>query len=132
MKEKTFLSEIEALGGAIEFVENALEEKGVSAKGIMTLNIALDEIFSNIVYYSGASWIRVSCDMEDKEIVLLIEDDGRLYNPLKRKELDVKEKAKEQTVGGLGIHMVRNMMDQITYSDEDGINHLRMVKKDGI
>lgn len=110
------------------FMEEFYEGRGVPMKTIMSMNIVLDEIFSNIVYYSGAASVKVSCDVVGQTAILTIEDDGSPYDPTQTKEPDVTLAAEEREVGGLGIFMVRKMMDEVVYHREDGRNCLQMKK----
>lgn len=111
------------------FIEQFYESREVPMKVIMSMNIVLDEIFSNVVYYSGAASVRISCDAVDYRAVLVVEDDGSPYDPTQTEEPDTALTAEEREIGGLGIHMVRKMMDGVVYRREDGWNRLRMEKK---
>lgn len=111
------------------FIEQFYESREVPMKVIMSMNIVLDEIFSNVVYYSGAASVRVSCDAADHLAVLVVEDNGTPYDPTQTEEPDTALTAEERGIGGLGIHMVRKMMDGIVYRREDGWNRLHMEKK---
>ena len=61
--------------------------------------------------------------------VLRLYDDGKPYDPTKAAEVDITETAEERKIGGLGIHMVKNMMDELEYAYEDGMNILTMKKR---
>lgn len=111
------------------FIEQFYESREVPMKVIMSMNIVLDEIFSNVVYYSGAASVRISCDVVNHSAVLVVEDDGSPYDPTQTEEPDTALTAEEREIGGLGIHLVRKMMDGIVYRREDGWNRLRMEKK---
>lgn len=110
------------------FIEQFYESREVPMKVIMSMNIVLDEIFSNVVYYSGAASVRISCDAVNHSAVLVVEDDGSPYDPTQTEEPDTALTAEEREIGGLGIHLVRKMMDGIVYRREDGWNRLRMEK----
>lgn len=120
---------IERLEEVTEFVEGTFIECSVSDKVIVSMNIALDEIFSNITYYSGAKYVVAECGVIDGMAVLRLYDDGKPYDPTKAAEVDITETAEERKIGGLGIHMVKNMMDELEYAYEDGMNILTMKKR---
>lgn len=112
----------ESIGQVADFVRAELEKAEVPAKYANKLNIAVDEIYSNIVYYSGAKHAEVRLKAENDSLTLIFKDDGTPYNPLETKEPDITASAAERPIGGLGIFMVRKMMDDVAYTYEDGWN----------
>ena len=111
------------------FVEEHLEQFEVSMKLSAKLMIAVDEIYSNIVRYSGASEAQIQLTKEDDTVRLIFRDNGKPYNPLDAEEPDVTASAEDRTIGGLGIFMVRNMMDSVEYMYKDGRNVLTLTLK---
>lgn len=98
-------------------------------------------MFSNICYYSGAKEVTVtvgataggtegSREREGREIMLYIEDDGVPYNPLERPDPDITLPAELRKEGGLGIYLVKKLMDHAEYGHSVGKNKLRLVKKE--
>ena len=122
---------LESLAQVLEFFEGILTEQGAPTRVIYQVNVAADEIFSNIARYSGATEAQVSCETEEDQVVLRFTDNGRPYDPTKQEEPDTTLSAEERSIGGLGIHMVRKMMDEISYEYADGRNHLTLVKRWG-
>jgi anti-sigma regulatory factor (Ser/Thr protein kinase) len=116
-----------------EFVDELLEKMGCSRKSMTQINIALDELFSNICNYAygdrvGNATIRLR-KLEDKNAVeLTLEDEGAPFDPLKVEEPDVTLSLAERGIGGLGIFMVRKTMDDIRYAYENGRNILTIIK----
>ncbi len=100
---------------------------------IFKVNLVLDELSVNIVNYGGeASEIEVSLDADADEVRVEISDDGRPFDPLNdAMEPDLEASLEDRPIGGLGIHLVREMMDELHYSREDGKNRLAMVKRKG-
>ena len=96
---------------------------------VMKMNIALDEIFSNIVKFSGATYAKITCTVEDGVAVLCFEDDGAAYDPLKKEDADTTLSAEEREIGGLGILMVKKSMDDMAYEYRDGKNLLILKKR---
>ncbi len=113
----------------LDYVENALTEGGAPMKLIAKMNIAVDEIFSNIARYSGAQRATVDCTVENGEATLVFRDDGTPYNPLERDDPDVTLDADDREVGGLGIFMVKKLLDVTQYEYADGHNVLTLKKK---
>ena len=108
------------------FVEEHLEQFEVPMKLSTKLMVAEDEIYSNIVRYSGASEAQVRLMKEAETVRLIFRDNGKPYNPLDAKEPDVTASAEDRAIGGLGIFMVRKMMDQVEYMYKDGQNVLTL------
>lgn len=104
------------------FVENTLKRKKVSGKNIRQMLIASDEIFSNICRYSGAKEVTIRCYISDEEAVLALEDDGIAFNPLEQEAAAVNAPLDERKEGGLGIHMVRELMDEVDYQYDENKN----------
>ncbi len=90
--------------------------------------IAAEEIFTNISKYSGAECTRIMIEMTEDNAVLVLEDDGIAFNPLKAKEPDITLRVDRRPVGGLGIYMVKKLMDRAVYEYSDGKNRLTMYK----
>ncbi len=112
-----------------EYIENVLNENGASMDTVIKMNIALDEIYSNIVKFSGASYAKITCEVEGDYAVLCFEDDGIPYNPLEKEDADITLSAEERKIGGLGILMVKKSMDRVEYRNEDGKNIFTLTKK---
>ena len=111
------------------FVEEHLEKFDVPMKLSTKLMVAVDEIYSNIVRYSGASEAQVRIMKETDTLRLVFRDNGKPYNPLDAKEPDITASAEDRAIGGLGIFMVRKMMDNVEYMYKDGQNVLTLMMK---
>ena len=121
------------LDKCISFIEGHLEEQGCSPKAKMQLLIAAEEIFVNIANYAyeggtGKAKIRIGFEDDPKTCILEFTDSGTPYDPLQRPDPDITLSADERVPGGLGIFMVKNTMDDVTYKYEDNCNHLTLVK----
>ncbi len=111
------------------FVEETLEALDCPMKVMTSMSIALDELYSNIVRHSGAGRATVACGVEDGQAVLRLIDDGAPYDPTLREPPDVSLSAEKREIGGLGIHLVRRLMDSVEYRYEDGRNVLTIRKR---
>ena len=110
-----------------EFAEHLTEKLNVLPQISGKVNIAIDEIYSNIVNYSGAENASISYTIEKSALKLVFEDDGIAYNPLEDAHLpDITLSADERQVGGLGIYIVKHMSKKIEYSRKDGKNILNV------
>ena len=95
------------------------------------MNVSLDEIVNNIISYgygdAGHHEIVVRVALRHGNVEAIVEDDGRPFDPLAAPAPDLT--SKERDPGGVGLHFVRNLMDEMTYTRSDGINRLRLVKR---
>ena len=108
------------------FVEEHLEKFEAPMKLSTKLMVAVDEIYSNIVRYSGASEAQVRIMKEADTLRLIFRDNGKPYNPLDAKEPDITASVEDRAIGGLGIFMVRKMMDNVEYEYTGGMNKLTL------
>lgn len=111
----------------LDAIEQWLTLAAVPAAETASLMIAFDEILSNIVKYGGGT-IDLSIDVGDRILAATIADDGPAFDPLAREAPDVELGIDERQIGGLGIHLVREMMDDVRYSHENGRNLLTLTK----
>lgn len=88
------------------FFEECLAEQDAPMKVVSQINIAVDEIFSNIARYSGATSVSVGCEAEKDHVVLRFADNGRPYDPTEKADPDITLSAEKRDIGGLGIFMV--------------------------
>lgn len=117
-----------------EFIEGELEKINCPMKTVIQINIAIDEMFSNIVKYGypdapGPVTVRFIGKEQTNSIYVRFEDEGIPYNPLTKEDPDITLSAEERNIGGLGIFMVKKTMDDIKYKYEDGKNILTIMKK---
>jgi serine/threonine-protein kinase RsbW len=123
------LSELSTLCEKLEDVAVAI---GLSRRGLFEINLALDELFTNIISYGfpdqSEHRIRLSISCEEGLLTVVMEDDGKAFNPVKRITPQKPGGVEECQVGGLGIHLVKNLMDEITYKRRAGKNILTLKK----
>ena len=120
---------METVSQVAAFVEEHLEKFEVPMKLSTKLMVAVDEIYSNIVRYSGASEAQVRILKETDTLRLIFCDNGKPYNPLDAKEPDITASAEDRAIGGLGIFMVRKMMDAVDYEYTGGMNKVTLTTK---
>ena len=107
-----------------------IEMIGLPQELNMPINLALEEAVSNVMLYAypgKSGQVLVECDKSDK-LVFTITDSGVPFDPTKQKEADITLSVEERAIGGLGIHLVRQLMDDIRYERKDGKNILTLVK----
>lgn len=127
---KNELSELARLG---EIIEGLPQQAPIDPQAVFHLQLACDELLTNTISYGyadGASrTIAVSFTLRDGEVEVCIADDAAPFNPLDRPEPDVSLGLEERKAGGLGIHFVRQVMDEVRYAHVDGRNVIRLIKK---
>ena len=99
----------------------------------MPVNLALEEIVSNVMLYayphdkSGQVFVEFTRDKQS--VTFTVSDSGIPFDPTKKDEVDITLTAEERAIGGLGIHLVRQLMDKISYSREEEKNVLTLIKR---
>ncbi len=124
----TVTPSMETVPQVAEFMETEMEKLEISPKISMKLLIAIDEIYSNIVRYSGATEATVSINKVENTLKLQFKDNGKQYNPLEAEDPDITASAEDRKIGGLGIFMVKKMLDNVAYEYDDNINILTLTK----
>ena len=126
------LKGIEELTGAFE---EFAESNGVGFGDISKFNICFDEIVSNIVKYAstvadqGKMTIHVNISLSDSQLSADIIDEGSPFNPLTLEDPDVNVGLDDREIGGLGILLVKKMMEDVYYKNESGKNILTLTTK---
>ena len=129
--EFLFKATIEGLSEASVKLGSALEASGCPENIRKKLMIAIDEIGSNIVHYSGSDEFAVEIDFPEnpEAIRISFSDAGKAFNPLvEAPAADISAGVAERRIGGLGMFMVKKMMDNISYVNENGRNVLTISK----
>jgi len=126
---KSDLSELETL---CQHLNKFGQITGLSEACITDINICLDELFTNTISYGFEDdcehIIRFTINLDNKVLTLNIEDEGIPFNPLEKKDPEIPADLIDVRIGGLGIHIVRKLMDDISYKREQGKNKLTMKK----
>ena len=126
---KNSLSELDFL---CENLEKYGQKIGLSKKLVFEINLALDELFTNIISYGfnddQEHLIKVTIKPQTEVLCLRIEDDGIPFNPIEFETPDVACSVENCKIGGLGIHIMRKLMDDIIYQRSDDKNILTLKK----
>jgi anti-sigma regulatory factor (Ser/Thr protein kinase) len=120
------------LPDAIAFLQSFWEEAELPVALGFTFELALEEVFLNVALHGADSSRVPSVELElaasDTEVVLVVADDARPFDPLSLATPDTSAALEDRTIGGLGVYLVRQMMDTVSYTYEAGHNRLRMTK----
>lgn len=133
MKELTINAIIDNIPTVTAFVDEQLEALDCPMKAQMQIDIAIDELFSNIAFYAynpdvGPATVRVEVQQDPLAVVISFIDNGVPYDPLSKEDPDTTLSAEEREIGGLGIYMVKKSMDAVTYEYKNGQNILTIKK----
>jgi sigma-B regulation protein RsbU (phosphoserine phosphatase) len=117
---------ISAIGDVVNRFEQFGDLHGVPAGDIMRVNLVFDEILSNIISYGYQDEdhheIVVTVELTGQRLAVTIEDDGIPFNPFARETPDTNAAIEDREVGGLGIHLVQQVMDSATYQRRQNAN----------
>jgi anti-sigma regulatory factor (Ser/Thr protein kinase) len=123
----------EEIRTAAAMVERFAAERRIPAPVIHDISVALDEVLVNIISYAFApgeeSEILVRLVHQPGEIELVVEDAGKPFDPLQAPAPNLGASLKARQVGGLGIHFVKSLMDEVSYERAEGRNRLKLRKR---
>ena len=133
MLELTVEAKIENIPKVTEFVDKILEEYDCPIKEQTQIDVALDEVLSNVANYAyekkdGSVSINVDVSDDPRQVTITFTDSGTPYDPLKKEDPDITLGADERPIGGLGIFIVKKTMDDVIYEYKDGQNVLQIKK----
>jgi anti-sigma regulatory factor (Ser/Thr protein kinase) len=126
-------SDLAELPRLAEAVEAFSGERGLSAHDRFELGLVLEEIFTNIVKYAFADGaahpVGIRLDLVGDAVVAEITDHGRAFDPRDAPAPDLDADLEHRPIGGLGIHFVRTLTQDLAYERRAGINHLSFRKR---
>ena len=124
---------LEEIAGVTERIEAFGAMHGLTAEDLFKLTLALDEVVTNIISYAyddaNEHQIEIRMDLNGTTVTVRVEDDGRAYNPLDAPKPELGADIEDRSIGGLGVHIVRSIMDELEYRREGGRNILIMRKR---
>lgn len=133
MIRKTFPARVAELDNVLSFTEEELEKNGASLKTVMQILVCVEELFVNVALYAyegaaeeGSAVLEIGT--EEGAAVITLTDSGMAFDPLAKEDPDVTLPAEEREIGGLGIYMVKQTMDAVSYRRENGKNILTIKK----
>lgn len=135
MKHLTLPNEIEAIHQLSEFIDGFCEEIGIGMDVCSRLNLAVEEAVVNVISYAypkgTTGYVDIEMEVDHDILTVVISDTGVPFDPTKKADADITLSVEERPIGGLGIHLVRKIMDEVTYdyADHKNILTLRMKLK---
>jgi len=126
---------LEDIPGIVEFVVSWLQRQGLD-RYIFVFETAVDEASTNVAkhaYGGKGGFFQISCALRGNDIVITIRDRGNKFDPNSVPLPEVVSRLEDRKVGGLGIYMMKKMMDEVDYSfNEREGNRLELIKKTSI
>ncbi len=129
--QRTFelASRPDAIAPALDAIETGLADVGVAQELALELRLISEEIITNVVKYAEADAIRVHFEVSDVTVVVEVRDNGKRFDPLGAAAPDVAASVEDRPLGGLGIHLVQALADELSYERREEWNVLRLTKK---
>ena len=132
-KELVLKNQIGELVRVNQFVEDIAEELGLDAELKMNLNLVLEEMVSNVIFYAYPqekdATIELTAAFDRKELTFVLSDRGEEFDPTLKEDADPNINPVDRKIGGMGIYIVKNIMNEVSYQRLEGKNLLTMTKK---
>ena len=126
---KNKISELEKIA---QFIEEICGELGLSMELQMNLNLVMEEMVTNVIFYAypqdEEADIELLAKSDGKELTFVLSDQGKEYDPTAKEDSDMSVNPAERELGGMGIFIVKNIMNKVTYQRLEGKNLLTMTK----
>ena len=132
-KEIKLKNQVGELERVAQFIEEISEELGLSMELQMNLNLVMEEMVSNVIFYAYPDGtdaeIELMVEDDGKELTFVLSDQGREFDPTLKEDADIDVNPIDREIGGMGILIVKNIMNKVTYQRLDGKNLLTMKKE---
>jgi len=132
-KEICIKNEVSELARVNQFVEEIGEELQIDPELLMNLNLVMEEMVSNVIFYAypqgKTADIEIFAESNGKELTFVLSDQGKAFDPTMKEDAHPEQDPMEREIGGMGIFIVKNIMNQVTYQRLKGKNLLTMTKK---
>ncbi|MGD8695154.1 MAG: ATP-binding protein [Syntrophobacterales bacterium] len=131
LSELKLPADISNLRDFVEFVSRCAEEQGVSPGRITEIGVATEEVLVNIcsyAYQDQVGEVKITCLLDDESrFIIEFEDTGIPFDVHRLDAPDLTDDIAERQVGGLGVFIIKELMDEVKYRREDNKNILRLV-----
>jgi sigma-B regulation protein RsbU (phosphoserine phosphatase) len=131
----TLPNDVQTIPQLSEFVEGVAEELQFNMEDTMSLNLALEEAVVNVMNYAypkgTVGTVTIDAEASDERLKFVITDQGAPFDPTAKEDADITLSVEDRPIGGLGIFLVRQLMDSINYERVNGCNVLTLRKKLG-
>lgn len=131
-KELRIKNQISELERVAQFIEEIGEELHLDMELQMNLNLVMEEMVSNVIFYAypkeSDSEIELLAKSDGKKLTFVLSDQGKEFDPTAKEDADPDVNPAEREIGGMGIFIVKNIMNHVTYQRLEGKNLLTMTK----
>jgi len=131
-KELRIKNQVSELEKVAQFVEEIGEELGLNMELQMNLNLVMEEMVSNVIFYAYPEGedaeIELLAKSDGKELTFVLSDQGKEFDPTAKEDADLDVNPADRELGGMGIFIVKNIMNKVTYQRLEGKNLLTMTK----
>ena len=131
-KELRIKNQISELEKVAQFVEEIGEELGLSMELQMNLNLVMEEMVTNVIFYAYPEGVIADIELlaksDGKELTFVLSDQGKEFDPTAKEDTDLDVNPADRDLGGMGIFIVKNIMNKVTYQRLEGKNLLTMTK----
>ena len=131
-KEFVIQNDLQQLDSLMEQVLGFCMQIGVSENILFDIRLAIEEAVTNTIRHGyddrHTHTIRLTTELRNGNLILQVEDDAKAFNPLKAPDPDLNLPIEKKQPGGLGIYLIKKVMDDVEYERVDGKNILRMKK----
>jgi serine/threonine-protein kinase RsbW len=131
-KEICIRNKVSELEKVAQFIEEIGEELGLSMELQMNLNLVMEEMVTNVIFYAypqdEEADIELLAKSDGKELTFVLSDQGKEFDPTAKEDADLDVNPAERELGGMGIFIVKNIMNKVTYQRLEGKNLLTMTK----
>jgi anti-sigma regulatory factor (Ser/Thr protein kinase) len=128
----TLHNDVQEISLLTAFIDTISEENDIDMMVSMNINLAVEEAVANVMKYAyqkgTAGEVRINATAADGLLTIAITDDGAPFDPSQKEDPDVSLPVEERPIGGLGIFLVRQLMDSVAYQRADGKNILTLTK----
>jgi serine/threonine-protein kinase RsbW len=132
-KKLVIKNEISEINKLTVFIEELSEELVLTPEITFNLNLVLEEAVSNVIYYAYGEEkqkeISLTAKMSENNLIFVLTDSGKEFDPTKVPDAVITLSAEEREIGGLGIFLIRQIMNLVEYQRIDGKNVLTMGKQ---
>lgn len=115
------------------FIEQVGETFSLPMKVVMNLNLVLEEAVTNVIRYAYPKeeheYIHLTAKEQEGKLIFILTDSGKAFDPTQAPDADITLSADDRQIGGLGIFLIRKIMNEVKYERIDGKNVLTLEKE---
>jgi serine/threonine-protein kinase RsbW len=132
-RELTFKNEDQELNRVAEFMESICDELQLDMHVAMKLQLAMEEMVTNVIFYAypkgTTADITLTAESDGQELTFVLSDSGKPFDPTAKEDADIESNPMDREQGGMGILIVKNIMNEVSYQRLGEENRLTMKKK---